>query len=929
MKLQTIRSVLSTFAIGFALVCSIAYAEDQTLTLFPLNIEVFDLTPIQQTVEKTFQVEPDTEIDILVLSASLTLDIALVDPSNNVYPHGSDTQFITASYTYPERSQATSGLTYLFHLKSAPPGSWKCRVRETVPLTGPRGVVFQLSSSSLIRTGLLGAGDTYVAGVPITLSVVTTNGEAVLKAPEIHSVSGSIVKVDDSTFSPLPVTFLDNGVGLDAQTNDGLFTVSPVLGPGEYSLFGVANGVTSASQTFTRNFSGRFKVIMDSASYAGTFREQVSDLNGNGLPDTLEIIPSFNVNAAGDYFAGVTLQGPNGKEINANGKATLSPGPGREISVPFDITILRLLRSDGPWQIKLLQLEKLDDPGSGYLEHRENAGNTSDYRLKDFERKGLFLVGTPTVSPIDDDSNGLYDRLQVSIPIEVATTEQYHWILSLYDSADILGDSTQKIEEVSGSSFLEATEAPAVLTVLFDGRKIGRHGVNGPYMIGSLGVQGSHGLLQEGDIVITPAFTFAQFEGVGSAPSPTVSLTKDSLTFGTENIGVTFGPYFTILENTGDGSLTMANIATVGDFAQTNTCGNSVAAGQYCLIYVTFTPTAIGARAGTLTLTDNASNSPQVIPLSGTGIAAGASLSASSLTFGSQNVGVTSPPQGITLSNTGNASLTITNIATVGDFAQSNTCDNHLNAGQNCSISVSFTPTATGPRTGSITLTDNASNSPQVIALSGSGIGIAPAVSLSASSLTFTRQNVGSTSPPQSLTLSNPGTAPLLITSIVARGDFTQSNNCGSSLAAGASCILNVIFTPTDTGARSGGIIFTDNASNSPQQVALKGVGIASAPISPIFEGWYKNPNGSFTLSFGYQNLNDGTVQILVGSNNFFTPRPQDRGQTTLFQAGRQARSFNVVVPSNFTGNLVWTLTFAGSQKTTTGSLNPALHIRP
>ena len=825
MKLQTILSVLSTFAIGFAFVCSIAYAEDQTLTLFPLNIEVFDLTPLQQTVEKTFQVEPNTDVDILILSVSLTLDLALVDPGNNVFPHGTDTQFITASYTYPERSAATSGLTYLFHLKSAPPGAWKCRIRETVALSGPRGIAFQVSSSSPIRTGLLGAGDTYVAGVPITLSVVTVNGESVVKAPEINLVSGSIVKIDDATFSPMSVTFLDNGIGQDGSANDGLFTVSPVFGPGEYSVFGVVNGVTTTSLPFTRNFSGRFKVITDSASYAGTFREQVSDLNGNGLPDTLEIIPSFNVTVAGDYFAVVSLQGANGKEINGRGKATLSPGPGREISVPIDITILRLLRSDGPWQIKLLQLEKLDDPGAGYLEHRENVGNTSDHRLKDFERKGLFLVGTPTVSPIDDDSNGLYNRLQVSIPVEVAKADQYRWSLSLYDNADFLDVSAQTIERTSGSGLLEATEAPAVVTVSFDGSKIGQHGVNGPYSIGSLAMEGLYDRLQQGEIVTTAAFPFTQFEGAGSSGTPNVNLTP------------------------------------------------------------------------------------------------------SSLNFAGQSVGTTSPPQTITLANKGNGPLTIANIFAAGDFAQTNTCGGSLSAGHNCIFSVTFTPTATGPRTGSITLNDDANNSPQIIALNGTGV--APLVTLSPSSLTFARQNVGSTSPPQGLTLNNTGTAPLLINSIVARGDFTQSNNCGSSLAAGGSCTLSVTFTPADTGPRNGVISFTDNAGNSPQRVALKGAGIASAPISPIFEGWYKNPNGSFTLSFGYQNLNAGTVQIPVGPDNFFTPRPQDRGQTTLFQAGRQARSFNIIVPSTFTGNLVWTLAFAGSRKTATGSLNPAFHIRP
>jgi hypothetical protein len=290
-------------------------------------------------------------------------------------------------------------------------------------------------------------------------------------------------------------------------------------------------------------------------------------------------------------------------------------------------------------------------------------------------------------------------------------------------------------------------------------------------------------------------------------------------------------------------------------------------------------------------------------------------------------VGTTSPPQTITLANTGRGPLTITNVVATGDFAQTNTCGGLLSAGHNCVFSATFTPTTTGPRTGSITLADDASNSPQIIALNGTGV--APLVTLSPSGLTFARQNVGSTSPPQNLTLSNTGTAPLLLNSIVARGDFTQSNNCASSLAAGAGCTLNVTFTPSDAGSRNGAISFTDNARNSPQAISLSGTGIASLTVSPVFEGWYKNPNGSFTLSFGYLNRNNGSVQIPVGPDNFFTPRPQDRGQTTLFQTGRQVRSFNIVVPPTFTGNLVWTLAFAGSRKTSTGSLNPALRIRP
>src|SRR5207237_810249 len=114
-----------------------------------------------------------------------------------------------------------------------------------------------------------------------------------------------------------------------------------------------------------------------------------------------------------------------------------------------------------------------------------------------------------------------------------------------------------------------------------------------------------------------------------------------------------------------------------------------------------------------------------------------------------------------------------------------------------------------------------------------------PAAILSPASLSFTDQQVGNTSAPKVVTLSNMGTALLNITSIAASGDYAQSNTCGATLAAGANCTINVTFTPTTTGTRTGTITIADDASNSPQTVNLtgNGTGTNSAPtvsaISP------------------------------------------------------------------------------------------------
>lgn len=100
-----------------------------------------------------------------------------------------------------------------------------------------------------------------------------------------------------------------------------------------------------------------------------------------------------------------------------------------------------------------------------------------------------------------------------------------------------------------------------------------------------------------------------------------------------------------------------------------------------------------------------------------------------------------------------------------------------------------------------------------------------PVASLSSSLLTFPSQWVGTTSATQNLTLTNTGSAPLTTSSIVTNGDFAQTNACGTSVAAGASCTISVTFTPTATGARSAMVTITDNATGSPQTVALSGTG--------------------------------------------------------------------------------------------------------
>jgi Abnormal spindle-like microcephaly-assoc'd, ASPM-SPD-2-Hydin len=205
---------------------------------------------------------------------------------------------------------------------------------------------------------------------------------------------------------------------------------------------------------------------------------------------------------------------------------------------------------------------------------------------------------------------------------------------------------------------------------------------------------------------------------------PAVTLLPTSLAFGRKVVGVTSAAKTVTLTNTGNLTLNISSIAISGDFAlkpSTKPCGSTVAVGASCKISVTFTPTQLGAHSGNVTITDDASNSPQMVPLSGTGIAQ-ATLMPISAKYASQTVGTTSPAKVFTLKNNLSTTLTGVSISTTGDFSVTSTfCGSSVAPGGSCTINVVFTPTAIGTRTGTVQASDSASNSPQISNLTGTG----------------------------------------------------------------------------------------------------------------------------------------------------------------------------------------------------------------
>jgi len=338
----------------------------------------------------------------------------------------------------------------------------------------------------------------------------------------------------------------------------------------------------------------------------------------------------------------------------------------------------------------------------------------------------------------------------------------------------------------------------------------------------------------------------AALSGTGTPPAAIV-LNPIALTFPSTNVGAQSLAQNIALSNTGGVSATLQTPVVSGDFKiAANTCGPSLGPGVGCTIALSFAPTASGARTGSFTLTDSAGT--QTASLSGAGLLpATDALSPLILSFAPQQLNTASPAQPITLTNNGDAALTLIAAQIVsGDFTVVNSCGNSLIPHSTCALLVTFAPKSVGPGSGVLTLSDQYRS--QNVTLNGSGV--APAgVSLSPlSTLTFAATGVALGAAPQTVTLTNNGGLPLLIQSIASTGDFTlpaATNTCGATLPPATACTLQVLFTPTAAGPRTGILTVADNASSSPQTLQLTGTGI----------DFTLNANGSTsaTLSAGAQ----------------------------------------------------------------------------
>ena len=242
----------------------------------------------------------------------------------------------------------------------------------------------------------------------------------------------------------------------------------------------------------------------------------------------------------------------------------------------------------------------------------------------------------------------------------------------------------------------------------------------------------------------------------------------------------------------------------------------------------------------------------------------------STTTFEQATVGTATPVQKVTVMNAGSAASTLGAISASSGFTVTNDpsqpCGSSLDAttptdsGNWCQVDVSFTAPASGITTGTLTIPTNQPGSPTVLQLVGStgGTNVITPPTLSPTALSFGDEAVGSTTPAQTVTLTNPGASAVTIGSIaVNNSSYTQTDTCGGSLAAGASCTIAVTFAPSAGGAQNGTLAITNSGTSTPIGATLSGTGVTST--TNLAQGAAMTASSS-TGGFPPSNANDGNT---------------------------------------------------------------------
>lgn len=439
------------------------------------------------------------------------LDLALISPAGVRIDRTTVSRIAGASFESNETIDGFKNEAY--HFQNLAAGTWTVEITGgTIP--NPPGaetyfVSAWLEASTISLTASTRAPN-YSVGDAVIIEALLRNGAALLVNA---NVTANVRQPDDVI---VPLTLLDNGTGADAAANDGIYTGILPQAPiaGVYQIGVTARGATPG---FSRSAFLTVPVAASTTHFGGAVTDRGVDTNQNGLFDELAVDVPVVVTHPATYLLMGQLQTATGQLLGSfTRRQQLSPGT-HSMRLTFDGQTIFRSGIDGPYELSVLRLAEETSAGDVLpLAAQSSPYQTQPYGFRAFEREAIYLSGGGRDAGVDTNGNGRFDALEVDLDVDLLVAGRYEWTARLIDRNDSeIGFATNAGTLTAGAGSLK---------LVFDGARIGRNGVDGPYRVVDLLVFGAGQSQIVFQAYATTAYSVRQFEGSNLPPVCTTAV---------------------------------------------------------------------------------------------------------------------------------------------------------------------------------------------------------------------------------------------------------------------------------------------------------------------------------------------------------------------------------------------------------------------
>ncbi|HEV7764698.1 MAG TPA: choice-of-anchor X domain-containing protein [Thermoanaerobaculia bacterium] len=467
--------------------------DQQIIAPTALIRDSFQLIPSNRTRMINVTVDSTSSITFFTLAASRTLSVVATAPGGATFP----------LELLPLDNEGTTGGGYFATVANPIPGVWSVTVTETVQLAAPLDIVSTVQFSNAVQSVLVGGGDNYPLGTKVRLALVVFDG---MQRVSGLTIAALLLNPAVQNFSPLPITFRDDGTDADTNAGDGIYEA--FVTPPSIGTFGVrAEAIGTASTgAFRRSTAAQLKVVARDAQITD-FDDFGMDDNFDGLYDRIVVTSYATLTTPGRYEVFTRLRASNGKEIQ---RSLEGEAPAGDVYAELSFTAESLIRDlgvDGPYTVAEVRYSRIIDNEPVPADIRFNLGATRAYELGDLQHRRISLTGSGAARGLNTDADSDFEHLEVTLGVLAEFSDTYNWSVTLRDR------NGREISFIAGQQRFNA--GVNTLRMLFPAEAISKHGIHGPYTVTNLAMYGAGQSLVTNDVLTTPPFKVNDF---GPAP---------------------------------------------------------------------------------------------------------------------------------------------------------------------------------------------------------------------------------------------------------------------------------------------------------------------------------------------------------------------------------------------------------------------------